>query len=123
MTARPALVICQLKRGCKVSIPAGLVRFSTRGLTTTGFAVCAKTGTTPTNTKKEAKIVRFFILHYKILNGFYFKGPISLTNYHMENVNSYPLLYDNKTSKRKNTNTILVIISGESYSRPIAIGP
>ena len=50
------------------------------------------------------------------MNGFYFKGLISLTNYHMENVNSYPLLYDNKTSKRKNTNTILVNISGESCS-------
>jgi hypothetical protein len=34
----------------------------------------------------------------------------------MENVNSYPLLYDSKTSKRINTNTILVIISGESCS-------
>jgi hypothetical protein len=57
------------------------------------------------------------------LNGFYFKGLISLTNYHMKNVNSYPLLYYSKTCKRKNTNTALVIISRELCSGlPIAIG-
>src|ERR1044072_166265 len=105
--ARPVLVICQLKRGCRVSIPAGLVRFSTRGLTTTGLAggVCAATGTIPASSRKEVTSVLFFIMPYKILNGFFL----------LKNVNSYSLLYYSKTRKRKFTNTAIVIISMDCY--------
>jgi hypothetical protein len=41
-------------------------------------------------------------------------GFISL----LENVNSYPLLYYSKTSERKNTSTVMVIISREYYKGP-----